>query len=262
MGLPWKLVFGVFGLELPCDPRIPKTSNTLCWMSLAGPELSPCLVVSAAPPSSPPARRPMLHLHHDAWAAIGQYLDPVSVYQLSSTCRDLHSDVSKNAALWRALALKRWPMLAGETNADTVRDWHGLYKASHAACCQVGGRQPLWQDELLPPSSPSPLARFMRTPSAAVAAAGDCPAMDVQYTQKNEQYTQDCTPASFTHPQPSQQRLRQHQLAEQHVCRSSCQQQRAVLQVDGPGRHQQALCWLASSRAGQLCRALLSALVQ
>lgn len=217
------------------------------------------LPVSTAPDPTP--RAAMRHLPHDAWAAIGQYLDPVSVYQLSSTCKDLHRDVSSNAALWRSLALKRWPLLAWETNADTVRDWHGLYKASHAACCQVGGRQPLWHLNCHPPL----LSRWQVScapPSAAVAAAGKCPAMELQYTQTNQHYTQDCAPASFTHPQPSQQRLRQHQLAEQHVCRSSCQQQRAVHQLDSPGRHQQALCWLAASRAGQLCRAVLSAVVQ
>jgi hypothetical protein len=129
-----------WGFAFPSRKGLEQFSNQI-WLtvSVPGPHIPPCLsslpLLLLLPPTT---QKAMLHLNHDAWAAIGLYMDPVSVFQLSSTCRDLHSDISSNNALWRALARKRWPTLLSDTITDTVRDWHGLYKASHLACCQVG----------------------------------------------------------------------------------------------------------------------------
>lgn len=81
----------------------------------------------------------MLHsLNHDEWAAVGQYLDPISLYQLSCTCMGLYKDISSNSALWRGQAVRRWPTLFDNSSADTVSDWYGCYRTVHKASCKVG----------------------------------------------------------------------------------------------------------------------------
>lgn len=83
----------------------------------------------------------MLHLNHDGWAAVGQYLDPISLFNLSSTCKALHADLSANNTLFHLHATRRWgPALCTDSSdlaLQTVQDWHGLYMAAHRASAQV-----------------------------------------------------------------------------------------------------------------------------
>jgi hypothetical protein len=50
----------------------------------------------------------MFALDHDAWAAVGHYLDPVSLFNLACSCQDLQKDISSNSSLWRVQAEHRW----------------------------------------------------------------------------------------------------------------------------------------------------------
>jgi hypothetical protein len=79
-------------------------------------------------------------LDHDCWAAVGHYLDPVSVACLSATCLGLHHDISSNSALWRGLAKKRWAALFADNSSsvDSITDWYGAYQAGRKASCEVG----------------------------------------------------------------------------------------------------------------------------
>lgn len=77
-------------------------------------------------------------LNHDAWAAVSQYLDPISVSSLASTCMGLNRDISSNSALWRGQAQKRWPALFAYSSVNTISNWHEAYRAAHKAACEVG----------------------------------------------------------------------------------------------------------------------------
>jgi hypothetical protein len=76
-------------------------------------------------------------LNNDAWAAIGQHLDPISLCCLASTCMGSHKDISSNSALWRGQAQKRWPALFSDSSVDTITNWYKAYHAVHKASCEV-----------------------------------------------------------------------------------------------------------------------------
>lgn len=73
-------------------------------------------------------------LPHDAWAAVGQYMSPASLSNVSATCQHVHDRVWSNQALWSLQSANRWRSLS---QWGIVDDAKGLYRAGHLAACRV-----------------------------------------------------------------------------------------------------------------------------